>query len=107
MKPAHYDLVWTTGVGNNQGFLNPDGKASAYNGTTAKYSWLHSYTGKYILVDTSAGASASGDTWSILSASDLSARISEGVIAANITGSSPSASGINSLSNTGTLPSCP
>ena len=51
MKPANYDLVWTTGVGNNQGFLNADGNASKYNATTAKYSWLNSYTGKSTQVE--------------------------------------------------------
>jgi hypothetical protein len=107
MKPANYDLVWTTGVGNNKGFLNADGNASAYNATTAKYSWLHSYTGTNILVDTSTGISAAGDSWSSLSAADLKARISEGVIAANITASVPSASAINNLASAGDLPSCP
>lgn len=106
MKPANYDLVWTTGVGNNKGFLNADGNASAYNGTTAKYSWLKSYTGKPILVDTSAGASAAGDTWSSLSVADLNARISEGVIAANITGSSPSSANISKLSSVTAVPGC-
>lgn len=106
MKPANYDLVWTTGVGNNNGFINADGKASAYNGTTAKYAWLKSYTGKPIIVDTSAGASAAGDTWSVLSVADLNARISEGVIAANITGSSPSSANIGKLSGVNALPGC-
>jgi hypothetical protein len=106
MKPANYDLVWTTGVGNNGGFLNADGNASAYNGATAKYSWLKSYTGKPIIVDTSAGASAAGDTWSSLSVADLNARVSEGVIAANITGSSPSSSNISKLSGVNALPGC-
>lgn len=106
MKPANYDLVWTTGVGNNNGFLNADGNASAYNGATAKYSWLKSYTGKPIIVDTSAGASAAGDTWSLLSVADLNARISDGVIAANITGSSPSSANISKLSGVNALPGC-
>jgi hypothetical protein len=106
MKPSNYDLVWTTGVGNNSGFINADGKASAYNGTTAKYSWLKSYTGKPVLVDTSAGASAAGDTWSVLSVADLNARISEGVIAANITGSSPSSANIGKLAGVNALPGC-
>jgi hypothetical protein len=106
MKPANYDLVWTTGVGNNNGFMNADGKASTYNGATAKYSWLKSTTGKPIIVDTSAGASAAGDTWSLLSVADLNARISEGVIAANITGSSPSSANISKLSGVNALPGC-
>jgi hypothetical protein len=106
MKAANYDLVWTTGVGNNGGFINADGNASAYNGATAKYSWLKSYTGKPIIVDTSAGASAAGDTWSVLSVADLNARISEGAIAANITGSSPSSANISKLSGVNPLPGC-
>jgi len=106
MKAANYDLVWTTGVGNKSGFINSDGSASAYNGATAKYSWLKSYTGKPIIVDTSAGASAAGDTWSVLSVADLNARISEGVIAANITGSSPSSANISKLSGVNALPGC-
>jgi hypothetical protein len=106
MKAANYDLVWTTGVGNKSGFINADGSASAYNGATAKYSWLKSYTGKPIIVDTSAGASAAGDTWSVLSVADLNARISEGVIAANITGSSPSSANISKLSGVNALPGC-
>ncbi len=59
-----------------------------------------------MLVDTSAGASAAGDTWSVLSVADLNARISEGVIAANITGSSPSSANISKLSGVNALPGC-
>jgi len=36
---------------------------STYNAATATYSYLHGATGKTILVDTSAGASAAGDSW--------------------------------------------
>jgi hypothetical protein len=70
---------------------------------------LHTLTGRTILVDTSAGASAAGDSWSTVSASDLCARIAEGVIAASITGTAPGnlSSNVSKLSSVGTLPSCP
>jgi hypothetical protein len=62
------------------------------------------------LVDTSAGASAASDSWSSASASELNDRISEGVIAADITGTRPG----NLESNLSALrpqlsgiPSCP
>ena len=60
MKNANYDMVWTTGVGNNNGFIEASATNSTYNHATATYSYLHSYTGRTILVDTSAGASAAG-----------------------------------------------
>ncbi|HEX7597517.1 MAG TPA: hypothetical protein VF518_04830, partial [Polyangia bacterium] len=107
MKNVNYDMVWTTGVGNNKGFLNADASASTYNGKTATYSYLHSLTGRTILVDTSAGASAASDSWSTASLTDLNARISEGVIAANVTGGSPpSQSTISSKSGLDALPGC-
>jgi hypothetical protein len=107
MKNVNYDMVWTTGVGNNKGFLNTGASASTYNGKTATYSYLHALTGRTILVDTSAGASAASDSWSTASLADLNARISEGVIAANITGGSPpSQSTISSKSGLDALPGC-
>ena len=57
IAPSGYDMVWTTGVGNNPPFLNAGETASSYNGTTGTYSFLSSYTGKKILVDESAGMS--------------------------------------------------
>jgi hypothetical protein len=65
-----FDMVWTTGVGNNPPFVNAGETASSYNGMTGSYCWLHSYTGKKILVDESAGASQQADTWSDVMALD-------------------------------------
>jgi hypothetical protein len=42
-------------------------------------------TGKNILVDTSFGASAQGDTWTTTDVATLNQRIADGVIAANVT----------------------
>jgi hypothetical protein len=61
MAVANDDRVWTTGLGDNNGFIPANTTASSYNGKTATYGYLHGLTGKYILVDTSAGASARGD----------------------------------------------
>jgi hypothetical protein len=83
---ADYDMVWTTGVGNNGPFVNAGETATAYNGMTGTYSWLHSYTGKKVLVDESAGASQQADTWSNQSAATIDALIADGVIAVNVSG---------------------
>ncbi len=109
MNDVNYDLVWTTGVGNNGGFLDGAANSSTYNAKTATYSYLHQLTGRSILVDTSAGASAAGDSWSTASASDLNARISEGVLAANISGTAPNGlqSNIAKLSGLNAIPACP
>jgi hypothetical protein len=108
MANVNYDMVWTTGVGNNKGFINGDATSTTYNAKTATYAYLYKLTGRTILVDTSAGASAAGDSWSTASLADLNARISEGVIAANITGtvSGGLQSNINNLSGLSALPSC-
>jgi len=79
-----FDMVWTTGVGNNLPFLNAGETASAYDGMTATYSWLHGYTGKNIVVDESAGASQQADTWSNQSAANLDKLIEAGVAAVNV-----------------------
>jgi hypothetical protein len=109
MKNVNYDMVWTTGVGNNQGYIASGTTGTTYNAKTATYSYLHSTTGRTILVDTSAGASAAGDSWSTASASELNARIAEGVIAANITGTAPNGlqSNISKLTGLSAIPSCP
>jgi hypothetical protein len=86
MKQADLDMVWTTGVGNNNGFLSTGTNASSYNGKTCTYSYLHSLTGKKILVDESAGLSQAGDTWSNQSAATINARIAEGVAGINVSG---------------------
>jgi hypothetical protein len=84
MERADYDLVWTTGVGNNDGYLDAHTGPTSYNHATAKYSHIRALTGRSILVDTSFGLSAASDTWSGLSAAALNARISEGVLATNV-----------------------
>jgi hypothetical protein len=86
MTQADLDMVWTTGVGNNNGFLSTGTNASSYNGKTCTYSYLHALTGKSILVDESAGLSQASDTWSNQTAATLNARISEGVVAINVSG---------------------
>jgi hypothetical protein len=79
------DMVWTTGVGNNQGLINQGADAQEYNATSARYSYLHEYTGKTLFVDTSFGPSQQADSWSNNTADVLNDRIAEGVIAANVT----------------------
>jgi hypothetical protein len=109
MKNVNYDMVWTTGVGNNNGFIDASATSSTYNHATATYAYLHGLTARTILVDTSAGASAARDSWSTASQADINARIAEGVIAANITGTEPTGlqGNIGKLTGTNTLPSCP
>jgi len=108
MAVANYDMVWTTGLGDNNGFIPSNTNASSYNGKTATYSYLHTLTGRTILVDTSAGASSAGDSWSTTTSAQLNSRISEGVIAANITGTPPNGlqSNVAGLSMNA-IPSCP
>ncbi|HEX6273304.1 MAG TPA: hypothetical protein VFZ53_09695, partial [Polyangiaceae bacterium] len=79
------DMVWTTGVGNNQGLINQGAGTNTYNATTARYSYLYEYTGKPVFVDTSFGVSQQADSWSNNTADVLNQRITEGVIAANVT----------------------
>ena len=85
MKGVNYDMVWTTGVATANGFFSTGTTASSYNGKTATYQYVHALTGKTILVDTSFGASAMGDSWSNTTAATINARITDGVIAANVT----------------------
>jgi hypothetical protein len=85
MKAVSYDMVWTTGVANNNGFFDASTKPDAYNHATATYSYVHGLTGRPILVDTSFGLSQMGDSWSNADAATLNARIADGVIAANVT----------------------
>lgn len=89
MQRADYDLVWTTGVGNNDGYLDTTTSPTSYNHATARYSHIHAITGRHLLVDTSFGLSAASDTWSGLSATALNARIGDGVIAANVIAMAP------------------
>jgi hypothetical protein len=90
MHAAYYDLIWTTGVGNNGGFIETAGAPGYYNATTATYAYLHQLTGKNIFVDTSYGASAMSDSWSTLTAAQLNAHIANGVIGVNVSNSPPS-----------------
>ena len=79
-----YDLAWTTGVANNAGFFDASENGTTYNHSTATYAYLHTLTGRPILVDTSFGLSAMGDTWSNATSATVNARIGDGVIAANV-----------------------
>jgi hypothetical protein len=83
---TNFDMVWTTGVGNNPPFLNSGQKASDSDGMTGTYSWLNTNTGKKILVDESAGASEQADTWSNQTAATLNSLIADGVVAVNVNG---------------------
>ncbi len=78
---VNYDLVWTTGVANNNGYINGDATSSTYNAATATYAYVHQLTGKKILVDD--GCGGGNDTWSPASEATLNARIASGVIAFN------------------------
>jgi hypothetical protein len=108
MAVANYDMVWTTGVGNNKGFLESGATSTTYNHATATYAYLHNLTKRTILVDTSAGLSAAGDSWSTASVMDLNGRIAEGVVAANITGTPPSGlqGNISSRATLDAIPGC-
>lgn len=81
MKSVPYDMVWTTGVANNNGFIASGTNASSYNGKTATYDYVHKLTGKTIWVDDSCGVSAMADSWSTSNAATLNELIGSGVIA--------------------------
>lgn len=80
-----YDMVWTTGVANNRGYIEDKGNDNYYNHATATYAYLRKLTGRKIFVDTSFGLSAMADTWASAKADTLNARIADGVIAINVT----------------------
>lgn len=82
---VHYDLVWTTGVANNDGFFEKDAKPGHYNEATAKYAYVAKKTGRKILVDTSFGLSGMADSWASATPDVLNARIADGVLGANVT----------------------
>jgi hypothetical protein len=86
MKTAgvNYDLVWTSGEANASGFFNGTINSTSYNAATATYAYVHQLTGRKTFVDTSFGASAIGDAWSTAPATAINARITDGVIAANV-----------------------
>lgn len=79
------DFVWTTGVGNNAGYMEPGANSGTYNATTARYDAIAALTGLGLFVDTSFGLSQASDSWSGESAATLNARIGEGVLAVNVT----------------------
>jgi len=90
MKGVSYDMVWTTGVAGNKGYLEAGANDSTYNAKTATFRYISQLTGRKILVDTSFGLSAMADSWSTASVQTLNERIADGVIAANVV--SPAAS---------------
>jgi hypothetical protein len=67
MAQANYDMVWTTGPGNNNGVV----------GASVTYANLNAWTGRKIYVD------AWTDTWSNQSAATINALIGAGVVAFN------------------------
>ena len=83
-RRVSYDLVWTTGVPNNDGFFESRRNAPSYNSATATYAYIRQLTGREILVDTSFGLSAMADSWSSAPAATLNARIADGVIGVNV-----------------------
>jgi hypothetical protein len=85
MPLAEIDLVWTTGVGDNGGFISRDTNATSYNAKSGTYRYVHELTGKPIWVDTSFGLSQQSDSWTGVAASELNRRIDEGVFAVNVT----------------------
>jgi hypothetical protein len=80
MKSVNYDMVWTTGVASNSGYITSGANASSYNAATAKYSVLHQLTGKTILVEDGCGAELNED-WKTATPSQLNGLIANGVIA--------------------------
>jgi hypothetical protein len=83
MPLENLDLIWTTGVGNNDGYVNEGVGSDEYNAQTANYGALSQITGKNIFVDISYGISQMTDSWTGLPANTLNDRIGEGVIAVN------------------------
>lgn len=89
MRRAYYDLVWTTGVGDNGNFIEAAGAPNYYNAATATYPYIHALTGRNIVVDTSYGISRMSDSWSNQTAAVLNNHIANGVIGVNIASSPP------------------
>jgi hypothetical protein len=83
MSAADYDMVWTTGVANNNGFLEAKADSGTYNHATATFKYLSQKTGRKLLVDQGFGLSAMMDTWSSATPATLAERIADGVIAVN------------------------
>lgn len=72
-------------MGNNPGGFLTAGQTSGVSYTSLSAS----AGGRKILVDESFGLSSMSDTWSNQTAATINARISEGVIAANLTAGTP------------------
>jgi hypothetical protein len=85
MPLAEIDFVWTTGVGDNAGFISRDTNATSYNAKSATYRYVHELTAKPIWVDTSFGLSQQSDSWTGVAASELNRRLDDGVFAVNVT----------------------
>lgn len=83
MSAADYDMVWTTGVANNSGFLEAKATPDVYNHATATFAYLSKKTGRKLLIDQGYGLSAMTDTWSTATPETLGQRIADGVIAVN------------------------
>jgi len=79
------DLVWVQGPGTTSSFVN----SGEYNQATANYAWLSETTGRPIMAETSFAGSGQDDRWTSASASDIDARIAEGVIAVLINNPDP------------------
>ncbi len=70
------DLIWVQGPGDSDTLTN----SGTYNATTANYNWLHTFTGKKIMAETSFAGSGADDRWSTTTAANINARIANGVI---------------------------
>jgi hypothetical protein len=79
------DFAWTTGVGNNEGYMNADTNSGTYNAASSRYDYVHNLTGLGVFVDTSFGLSQMSDSWSGETSEVLNERIAEGVVAVNVT----------------------
>ncbi len=74
------DLIWVQGPGDSDTLTN----SGTYNATTANYNWLHTFTGKKIMVETSFAGSGAADRWSTTTAANINARIANGVIGVHV-----------------------
>jgi hypothetical protein len=74
------DLVWVQGAGDT-GVLTNSG---TYNAKTATFTWLRSFTGRPIMAETSYAGTGVADRWTTTTATNIDARISDGVIGVNI-----------------------
>jgi hypothetical protein len=97
------DLIWVQGPGDSDTLTN----SGTYNANTANYSWLHSFTGKKIMAETSFAGNGAADRWSTTTAANVNARIANGVIAVHV--NSPASSypaAYAALNNNGLSSTC-